>query len=680
MRKELWAGVVAGLLGFSGCVAGAEGEDIALPGDIDDHQPAPGADGKTDAWDYRNDPQRLARQGLQYQLEMLPRSGRAEQMPWTSTYWPTYEDSTNHRWLGRDRLSPVELYDRAFNGWTPPEGFMTLRPMTECGGEYDPAYYEQLGPAARWMSEHRGNGPMRNGRDDDGDGQIDECGDDMDGIETWWGLCHAWVPAAILEPEPIRAVDYNGVRFEVSDITALLITAYDRTEALMLGGRCNARTVERDENGRPRASECRDTNPGAMHVILANFLGIHRRAIAMDRTWDYQVWNQPVVGYEVRMMEERTPAEAMRVLGLSGDTYPFNSHAVKLYEVRTDVQWITESGPSIHPTVPTIDRWTRTDRYHYILEVDHRGKIIGGEWAPESRTLHPDFLWVPVRAVSGGNPYVRLDRVRELLRLSRQTEAPARPTTGGNTYANDVPVSIPDNDDRGVASTIYVPAGAGPVAGVTVSVEIEHSYRGDLRVVLEHAGRSVTLHQNEGGNAQNLSLTQVLTQFDGTTAEGAWTLKIADTARADTGRLVRWSITLHAAQTGDGTTGGGTSGGGTSSPRTYRSATADIEIPDNDPTGVSATIDVPESITIRSLQVGVDIQHPYRGDLVVTVEHGGRTVTLHDRAGGSADDLIQQFVVSEFAGMDARGRWTLTVSDRASADVGRLRGFTITVQ
>lgn len=679
MRNALWAGIVAGLLGLGGCVA-ETGDFEPLPGDIDDNEPLAGTDGKTDAWDYRNDPVRLARQGLQYRLSELPRSGRAEQVPWSSTYWPTYEDSTNVRWQGPDRLSPLELYDQAFNGWRPPEGFMSLRPMTECGGAFDRAYYEQLGPAARWMSENRGNGRMRNGRDDDGDGQIDECGDDMDGIESWWGLCHAWVPAAILEPEPLHGIDYNGTRFEVSDITALLITAYDRTDALMLGGRCNARTVERDDNGRPRASECGDTNPGAMHVIFANFLGINRRALAMDRTYDFEVWNQPVIGYEVRMLERRTPEEAMAVLGIANATsYTFNPRATELYEVRMDVQWITESGASIRPSLPTIDRYTRTDRYHYILEVDARGKIIGGEWAPDSRTLHPDFLWVPVRAVSGGNPHVRLDRVRELLRLSREPVGPAPTPTSGNTIANDVPVTIPDNQAEGVRSVITVPAGSGTVGGLTVQVEIEHTYRGDLRVTLEHAGRSVTLHANEGGNAQNLTLTRALAEFDGTPREGAWTLHVADTARADTGRLVRWSLTFHGAQNGGGTTGG--TGGSTSTgPRTYRATDPAREIPDNDPNGISMTLTVPDAITIRSLQVGVDVQHPYRGDLVVTVEHAGRTVTLHDRAGGSADDLVQQFSVADFAGMDARGTWTLRVSDRAAADVGRLRGFTITVE
>ncbi len=548
---------------------------------------------------------------------------------------------------------------------------MQLRPMTACGAEFDAAYYEQLGPAASWMSRNRGNWRMRNGVDDDGDGMTDECGDDMDGIESWWGLCHAWVPAAILEEEPIHAVDYNGAHFEVSDITALLITAYDRTDALMLGGRCNARTVERDANGRPLADECRDSNPGAVHVILTNFLGINQRAFAMDRTYDFQVWNQPVVGYDVRLLEERTASEAMRVLGVESETYTFNSRATSFYEVRVDVQWITESSASVHPTIPTIERQTRTDRWHYVLEVDARGKIIGGEWAADSRE-HPDFLWLPVRA-RGGNPHVRLDQVRTLLELSRRADEPSVPTTGGTTIANDVAVAIPDNDPNGVTSTLQGPEGA-MVGGITVHVDIAHTYRGDLRVVLEHAGRSATLHDRAGGSARDLDITAALAQFDGTSQGGAWTLRVTDTAAQDTGTIRAWSVSFHGAQTGGGTTPT------TSGPRNFTSPASGVAIPDNDPTGAIATVRVPSAMTIRTLAVAVDVQHTYVGDLVVTLEHAGRAVTLQSREGGANDDLVRQFAVTDWNGQSAAGDWTLRVADRAAADTGSIRSFSITVE
>jgi hypothetical protein len=199
-------------------------------------------DGKAEAWNSTNNPSRFQVQ-LSYKLAELPKTGAAERTPWPDTYWPTYMDSTNHRWQGPTTLSPLEKYDQAFNNWSPSADFMKLRPFdpnacSETAKDFDQTYYEQLGPAAKYWSQYKGNAKSRNGKDDDSDGKTDEC-DDNDGVEGWFGLCHAWVPAAILENEPRHAVNYNGVTFEVGDIKALLLTMYDRTSSLMLGGRCN---------------------------------------------------------------------------------------------------------------------------------------------------------------------------------------------------------------------------------------------------------------------------------------------------------------------------------------------------------------------------------------------------------------------------------------------------------
>ena len=143
------------------------------------------------------------------------------------------------------------------------------------GQAFDAAYYEALGPAARWMSEHRGNWRAHDGIDNDGDGEIDEC-DDQDGIARWWGLCHAWTPAALIEDEPIRTIVYDGITFYPSDLKALMITVYDSSRAVVIGGRCKASQVERDETGRIIDEYCRDTNAGSFHVITTNFLGRFR--------------------------------------------------------------------------------------------------------------------------------------------------------------------------------------------------------------------------------------------------------------------------------------------------------------------------------------------------------------------------------------------------------------------
>ena len=110
---------------------------------------------------------------------------------WPSTYWATKEDSINVRWSSGE-LSPAEKYDKAFNGWVPEDGFMALRPYREGPNckDFDPEYYDKLGPLATHVVENMGNRKARDGVDSDGDGEVDECGD-RDGVESWWGLCHA---------------------------------------------------------------------------------------------------------------------------------------------------------------------------------------------------------------------------------------------------------------------------------------------------------------------------------------------------------------------------------------------------------------------------------------------------------------------------------------------------------
>lgn len=655
---------------------GADGH-VRLPGDIDD---LPAADGKGDAWDWRNDPVRLAT-ALNYRIDELPRSGQTEHEVWAASYWPTYEGSTNHRWLGPTTSSPVEKYDVAFHGWSPDPAYTDLSGLRSCGSDAQDrygAYRATLGPAARWQAGAQGRDRMYDGIDNDDDGETDECDwEDYDGIETWWGLCHAWAPAAILEPEPQHAVEYNGQRFEVSDIKALLLTAYDDTRAYMLGGRCNAREIEHDDQGRVLADECRDTNAGAWHVVVTNFLGLNGRAFVEDRTGGYQVWNQPVVGYEITHQEEIEVSRALELLGVEGTSYSFNERAERLFEVRMTTQWVTEGHPSTQPLGR--EGYVRTDRYHYIVEVDSRGKVIGGEWLGSSRDAHPDFLWVPVAANTSSsrraNPSVQLDDVRRLLELSRAPEG-GDPVEEGRTYDSAVAVPIPDATPAGAESTITVPDDV-TVDRVSVSVDIAHTWRGDLRVELANGGRSVVLHDRDGGSADDLRSTWTLDDFAGASSAGAWILRVSDHARADEGVIEGWSLTFLGAADGGG--GGGGDGDGGGERIEVSSGDVPVAIPDDDEVGATATLRVDADVLVESLEVDVDIEHTYRGDLQVELVHAGTSVVLHDRSGGSADHLVQTFAPSGFAGTSARGTWTLRVRDRAAADTGRIRAFTLRI-
>lgn len=620
-------------------------------------------DGKADAWNYSNDPDRF-RVEFDYQLANLPMEGEAEQLPWPDDYWSYYNDSINYRWRSQGQLSPAELYDVAFNNWTVPEGYMDLRPRANRADEWDGDYYTQLGPLASNVHRRRGNEAMVNGVDDDDDGEIDECdSEDCDGIEFWWGVCHAWAPAAIMEPEPIEPVEYNDVTFYPSDLKSLMMINYDSTPAVMLGGRCNARDVERDENGRSTQTECQDVNAGAFHVVITNMLGLQRRAFAEDRTYDYQVWNQPIRGYEITSLNEGlTAAEAMAALGLEGETYEYNDDAVSFAEVRMNTFYITESHPSEQPRLPQLDRFTRTDRYHYILELDAEGNVIGGEWGPSSQSNHPDFLWLP----TGHGSAIRnitYENVRMLIDMSRSEDE-----IEGEVFEISPDLAIPDNDPEGVVATLDVDA-VGAIDELTVAVDIEHTYIGDLTVTLRRDGSEIALQRNQGGSADNLVQNFPVTDFNGQAIAGTWELHVVDGAGQDVGSIRRFALIAMLDEEGGVTP--------PPAPNTY-SNTTPVEIPDNDAAGAMSTINVSESGNIGGLVVRVNIEHTYIGDLLVELRHNGMVRTLHNHGGGSEDNIEAEYQVSELNGTDLAGTWNLFVSDTAGQDVGSIVSWSFT--
>jgi len=101
-------------------------------------------------------------------------------------------------------------------------------------------------------------------------------------------------------------------------------------------------------------------------------------------------------------------------------------------------------------------------------------------------------------------------------------------------------------------------------------------------------------------------------------------------------------------------------------------------IPDNDVAGVSTSIDARAPFASNVAQVTVDITHPWRGDLVVTLTApDGRVFTLTRREGGSADDFHFAEAI-DLGSASALGTWTLNAADLARYDVGTLTHFDVT--
>jgi subtilisin family serine protease len=134
------------------------------------------------------------------------------------------------------------------------------------------------------------------------------------------------------------------------------------------------------------------------------------------------------------------------------------------------------------------------------------------------------------------------------------TVDPAGTTT--LSYRNPTAMAIPDANLIGVTSTIEVP---DPLAilGASITVDINHTYIGDLEVALiSPTGTRVVLHDQAGGSADNIHQTYALNAFNGQTARGTWTLTVRDLVALDVGRLEGWTLTLKASTTGPGTVAG----------------------------------------------------------------------------------------------------------------------------
>ncbi|HIA01280.1 MAG TPA: hypothetical protein EYN66_05135, partial [Myxococcales bacterium] len=145
---------------------------------------------------------------------------------------------------------------------------------------------------------------------------------------------------------------------------------------------------------------CADTNAGTFHVVITNMLGIQKRAFVEDRTFDDQVWNQPVRSFEVTLNSEMSSKKANELIGVSdgSSSYKFNAGAVSYRHIKTTLKYISESNQHTDGNLEsTIDVYTHVDKYEYVLEMDKHGRIVGGEWVGTSKTAHPDFIWVPTQ-------------------------------------------------------------------------------------------------------------------------------------------------------------------------------------------------------------------------------------------------------------------------------------------
>jgi hypothetical protein len=444
---------------------------------------------RAEAWNSSNSPRALGT--FEYRVFALPLQGIALRTPWPGDNWTTARDSINYRWDG-NAPSPAEKVEQAFalpgfaSAITYGVGIYAHgRPKCALSSECT-----LLGDGSACVFPRAASGP-KPGR----------C------IPAVWGIDSGWAAAAISEPPFVVPTVKSGVTFEPGDVEAIASLVYGAGLPIrMLGARCNKATPLQGTDGRLRDQECRDLNPGSLHVVLGNSLGLSSTSLVEDRMTASEVSNRPLRAYRVTnsssgRLKEVSRLEAGTLLGtgappstvlptttfardeerrgsrsspsasdilvsLRGDAdadlyvrrnaspsvqdydcrpysatsnedcmvrlqagetvhwmvrgyaetstvsltlatgspstpYPFNAAAAVLFHVELEIDYVTTALPGTASRMVDVSAHTQTDRYAYVLEVDHNGRVVGGEWVGPSRVSHPDFVWWPTGAPTG---------------------------------------------------------------------------------------------------------------------------------------------------------------------------------------------------------------------------------------------------------------------------------------
>ncbi|MFW7381727.1 MAG: hypothetical protein ACOH5I_23160 [Oligoflexus sp.] len=358
-------------------------------------------------WDHQNRPELFGfdRNSQSYafthQFADLPLEAQLTERPWSGDYWPTYKGGITYRW---DAPVEVELAEDASDeeraaAYEKAQIKLYAYDLTDFD-ELDAATIAKLSPAEKYdLYTGQRHYPLTT--EERQRTRILktvpwlESYDANFRIPTWEGLCHAWAPLVIhyKNPAPVVLEGALGhqIPFGSSDIQALLniFVHYDRGQTDFLGQRCNidfSQLKTRRDSGEitheqflaiAENEHCKGTNAGAFHIVLANQIALKNRSFVMDKTRDFEVWNQPIEAYTSEVVAEHEGASAGAAPG-----------TVREVELKTRVSYTTEIAHSYELYAPSYS--TAYEYYHYRLELDGNDEIIGGAWISDNR---PDFLW-----------------------------------------------------------------------------------------------------------------------------------------------------------------------------------------------------------------------------------------------------------------------------------------------
>lgn len=97
-----------------------------------------------------------------------------------------------------------------------------------------------------------------------------------------------------------------------------------------------------------------------------------------------------------------------------------------------------------------------------------------------------------------------------------------------------------------LTDTITLACDSCRISELRMSLDITHTYRGDLYITLTSPGNTEhTIHSISDDSGNNIRFSdRVISAFNGEQASGVWTLFIQDQCAQDTGTLNSWSLSV----------------------------------------------------------------------------------------------------------------------------------------
>jgi hypothetical protein len=334
---------------------------------------------------------------FEWRFDELPRKGSvpSECVPYSGYIYPDTGGGTRYA---------LRLYDRAFHGG---------RLLAAGHEQWDTTAFKE--PVRRGLLGLLGGTRME--------------------TPDWHGHCNGWTAATIRHAEPQQSVVRNGVKFDPSDIKALLAELYIYNDLEHLAGvdyRMNA---------------------GLFHAIVGNWLGRGQHGLGMEADPGKEKWNYPVYAYA---------SSAAR-------------RGERRVEVKTNLAYLKDTNSEYEES----PRLARFKYFHYYLQLDGDGKIVGGSFLRDSSAI--EMLWVPLRPKpsghpghESGNPYIDINKILAIWRDSVPEEV-RRQWVVADPYPDDRVVGVTREDALVPLQGFAAPQATTPVAVDTGSPNEEQA-------------------------------------------------------------------------------------------------------------------------------------------------------------------------------------------------------------